>query len=79
MNHNISKINIVNKNFYILDEKNNQLFEYVYDNNNFNKPFNIYYYYQNEYEVNPGIKLSIIEMPFFVKFLFFWIECSENE
>ena len=79
INHNISKINIVNKNFYILDEKNNRLFEYVYNNNNFNKPFNIYDYYQNEYEVNPGIKLSIIEMPFFVKFLFFWIECSENE
>ena len=78
-NYIISKISIVNKNLYILDENNNRLFEYTYNNKSFNKPFNIYDYYQNEYEVNPGIKLSIIEMPFFVKFLFFWIECSENE
>ena len=79
INYIISKINIIDKNFYFLDEKNNRLFEFIYDNRNFNKPFNIKEFYQNEYEVNPGIKLSIIEMPFFVKFLFFWIECSENE
>ena len=78
-NYIISKINIINKNFYLLDEKNNRLFEFIYDNRNFNKIFNIYDFYQNEYEVNHNIKLSIIEMPFFVKFLFFWIECSENE
>ena len=79
INYIISKINIVDKNFYILDEKNKYLFEYVYISKSFTKPFNINDFYQNEYEVNPDIKLSIIEMPFFVKFLFFWIECSENE
>ena len=79
INYIISKINIVDKNFYILDEKNKYLFEYVYISKSYNKPFNINDFYQNEYEVNPDIKLSIIEMPFFVKFLFFWIECSENE
>ena len=75
----ISKISIVDKNFYILDERNKFLFEFIYFNKNYSKPFNIYDFYQNEYEINPDIKLSIIEMPFFVKFLFFWIECSENE
>ena len=78
-NYIISKINIVDKNFYILDEKNKHLFEFVYYNKSFSKPFNIYDFYQNEYEINSDIKLSIIEMPFFVKFIFFWIECSENE
>ena len=79
INYIISKINIVDKNFYILDQKNKFLFEYVYNNKSFTKPFNIYDFYQNIYEVNHDIKLSIIEMPFFVKFNFFWIECSENE
>ena len=79
INYNISKINIVDKNFYILDEKNKYLFEYVYYNKNYKKPFNINDFYQNIYQVNHDIKLSIIEMPFFVKFNFFWIECSENE
>ena len=79
INYIISKINIVDKNFYILDEQNKHLFEFIYYSQSFTKPFNIYDFYQNEYEVNSNIKLSIIEMPFFVKFLFFWIECSENE
>ena len=79
INYFISKINIVDKNFYVLDERNKHLFEFIHYQKNNSKPFNIYDFYQNEYEVNPDIKLSIIEMPFFVKFLFFWIECSENQ
>ena len=75
---NVDKDNNINNN-YIISKISNILFEFVHNNKNFNKPFSIYDYHQNEYEVNPDIKISIIEMPFFVKFLFFWIECSENE
>ena len=75
----ISKINILDKNIYIIDEKNKKLYEYLYQTKNYSKPFNIRNFYLNEYEINNDIKLSIIEMPFFVKFLFFWIECSENQ
>ena len=79
INYLISKVGIVDKNFYVLDERNKHLFEFIHYPKNISKPFNIYDFYQNEYEVNPDIRLSIIEMPFFVKFLFFWIECSENQ
>ena len=79
INYFISKVSIVDKNFYVLDERNKHLFEFIHYPKNISKPFNIYDFYQNEYEVNPEIRLSIIEMPFFVKFLFFWIECSENQ
>ena len=79
INYIISKINIIDNNFYILDEENKLLFEFVHFNKNLKSNFSIYDFYQNDYKINPNIKLSIIEMPFFVKFLFFWIECSENE
>ena len=79
LNYFISKVSIVEKNFYVLDERNKHLFEFIHFSKSISKPFNIFDFYQNEYEVNPEVKLSIIEMPFFVKFLFFWIECSENQ
>ena len=66
----ISKINVIDKNFYVLDEKNKKLYEFIY---------NIKDFFLTEYEINGDIKLSIIEMPFFVKFMFFWIECSETQ
>ena len=66
----ISKINVIDKNFYVLDEKNKKLYEFIY---------NIKDFFLTEYEINRDIKLSIIEMPFFVKFMFFWIECSETQ
>ena len=75
----ISKVNILDKNFYVLDERNKILYEFIYQSKNHMKCFNIKDFYLNEYEINADIKLSIIEMPFFVKFLFFWIECSENQ
>ena len=75
----ISKINVVDKNFYVLDEKNKKLYEFVYQSRNYSKSLNIKDFYLTEYEINKDVKLSIIEMPFFVKFLFFWIECSESQ
>ena len=75
----ISKINILDKNFYVLDERNKKLYEFIYQSKSYNKPFNIKDFFLNEYDINNDVKLSIIEMPFFVKFLFFWIECSENQ
>ena len=75
----ISKVNVIDKNFYVLDERNKKLYEFVYQSRNYSKPLNIKDFYLTEYEINKDVKLSIIEMPFFVKFLFFWIECSENQ
>ena len=75
----ISKVNIIDKNIYVLDEKNKTLYEFIYQSKNHKDSFNIKDFILNEYEINNDIKLSIIEMPFFVKFLFFWIECSENQ
>ena len=75
----ISKVNVLGKNFYILDEKNKKLYEFIYQPKNYSKLLNIKDFYLNDYEINKDLKLSIIEMPFFVKFLFFWIECSENQ
>ncbi len=75
----ISKVNILDKNFYILDEKNRRLYEFVYQSKNYNDEFNIKNFYINDYKINNDVEISIIEMPFFVKFLFFWIKCSENQ
>ena len=75
----ISKVNIIDKNIYMLDEKNKTLYEFIYQSKNYKSSFNIKDFNLNEYEINNDIKLSIIEMPFFVKFLFFWIECTENQ
>ena len=76
-NFSIDKVKFIDRTFYAISKNNSIIYEFI--NYTYkNRDLDLFDYVQNEYEVNQNSKISMIDQPYYVKFIFFKIKCSDS-
>ena len=74
LNYYINSVKFIDRTFYAISKNNSIIYEFI--NYTYkNKPLNLFDYVQNEYEVNENVELSFINQPYYVKAIFFKMNC----
>ena len=76
-NFSIDKVKFIDRTFYAISKNNSIIYEFI--NYTYkNRDLDLFDYVQNEYEINQNSKISMIDQPYYVKFIFFKIKCSDS-
>ena len=78
LNFYINSVKFIDRTFYAISKNNSIVYEFI--NYTYKKkPFNLFDYVQNEYEVNENVELSLIKQPYYVKAIFFQMNTNSIE
>ena len=73
-----SCVKFIDKTFYASTSTNDVIYEFV-NYSGYNKPFDIYNYVENQYNMKSSLGLAMLHMPYYVKVLFFTMHCTVSD